>query len=251
MIEVVSRRDRAGRFSLDLDGIEQGLRSGAGSVILCNPWNPTGRVLSRSEIEELTTLAARYDARVIADEVHAPIVYGEHRHTPAATVDAARVITVTAATKAWNLPGLKSAQVVLTDPADREIWSDYFTTGFVGVGTFGILASRAAYADGRDWFREILDRLETNRSLLNEIVARHAPKALHFPPEGTFLAWIDLSPYGIEDPASFLEDRARVAVIGGSSFRGDTPGHIRVNFATDPEILVEIFTRIGRALEGR
>lgn len=248
IIEVPSKIDSSGRYTLDLDGIEAAFASGAGSIVLCNPWNPTGRVFDRVEIEEVVTLATRYGARIIADEIHSPIIYERKRHIPAATIDPECAVTVTAASKAWNLPGLKCAQVVLTNEADREIWEGYFQPHLVGVGTFGILASEAAYSDGRDWLDIIMRRLETNRDLLTVLVAEHWPQAVLSPPEGTYLAWLDLSAYGLDDPARFLRDVARVAVNGGEPFRGGSERFIRVNFATDSEIIIELVERIGKAL---
>jgi cystathionine beta-lyase len=105
IIEVPCEPDDRGRYSLDLDGIASGLASGGGSVVICNPWNPTGRVLTRTELEDVVEVAAEHDARVFADEIHAPIIYAGAGHVPIATVDSERTATITAASKAWNLPG--------------------------------------------------------------------------------------------------------------------------------------------------
>lgn len=248
IIEVPSLTDPAGRYTLDLNGIEQALRSGAGSIVLCNPWNPTGRVLDRAEVEDLISLATRYQARVIADEIHSPIIYDGAEHTPVATVDPECTMTVTAASKAWNLPGLKCAQVVLTCEADREVWAGYFEPHLVGVGTFGVLASEAAYSRGREWLSVVLRRLATNRDLLTRLVAEYAPKTVLYPPEGTYLAWLDMSAYGVDNPARFLKEEARVALNDGKPFRGGSAGFVRVNFASDTEVIIELVERIGKAL---
>jgi cysteine-S-conjugate beta-lyase len=248
IIEVPSPTDPEGRYTLDLIGIEQALRSGAGSIVLCNPWNPTGRVLDRAEIEDLISLATRYRARVIADEIHSPIIYDGAGHTPVATVDPECTMTVTAASKAWNLPGLKCAQVVLTCEADREVWESYYEPHLVGVGTFGVLASEAAYSRGREWLSVVLRRLVTNRDLLTRLVAEYAPKTVLYPPEGTYLAWLDMSAYGVDNPARFLKEEARVALNDGEPFRGGSAGFVRVNFATDTEVIIELVERIGKAL---
>jgi cystathionine beta-lyase len=249
IIEAPCPADAAGRYSLNLEGIEAGFETGAGAVVLCNPWNPTGRVMTRVELDELLALAARYDARVIADEIHSPIVFREAEHVPVATLDEDRTVTVTAASKAWNLPGLKCAQVVLTNAADREIWEDYFTPELVGVGTFGLIAGEAAYSGGREWFDGVLMRLELNRDLLTGLVAEYVPETVFSPPEGTYLAWLDLSAYGLEDPMEFLHDKARVALTGGSLFRGDGSAFVRINFATDAGVITEMMARIGAALK--
>jgi cysteine-S-conjugate beta-lyase len=251
IIEVPSPRDADGRYSLDLVGIEEGLKAGAGSVVVCNPWNPTGRVFTRSDLEEVVDLAARYDARVIADEIHAPIVYNGAQHVPIATIDSERTMSVNAASKAWNLPGLKCAQVVLTSEGDRAIWESYFTMDLVGVGSFGLIAGEAAYSGGRDWFEDVLARLHKNRDLLVDLAATHVPEAKINPPEGTYLAWMDLSAYGLDAPAEFILHEGRVALTAGRAFRGNSSQFVRLNFATEPEVLIEMMERIGTALDRR
>jgi cysteine-S-conjugate beta-lyase len=248
IIEVPSPRDDTGRYSLDLAGIERGFEAGAGSIVLCNPWNPTGRVFTSGELEEVIHLSARYDARVISDEVHAPIVYPGAKHVSIGAIDDELTITVTGASKAWNLPGLKCAQVVLANDRDRDFWEGYFTPEKVGVGTFGLVAGQAAYARGRAWFDDVLSKLESNRDLFTSLVSEHLPDAVLMPAEGTYLAWLDLSAYGQDDPSRFILEEARVAFASGAPFRGDASQIVRVNFATEPEILVEMMERVGKTL---
>lgn len=248
IVEAPCPVDETGRYSLDLEAIERGLAAGAGSVVVCNPWNPTGRVLSRSELEDLVDVAARHDARVIADEIHSPITYDGARHVPISTVDSEVTATVTAASKAWNLPGLKCAQVVLTNERDRQVWAGYFAPYKVGVGTFGLIASEAAYSRGVPWFDEILVRLESNRDLVTSMLTEKLPEVVCSPPEGTYLGWLDMSAYGLEDPVRFIREHARVALNDGGPFRGGSGQHLRLNFATEPEILVESIERMEKTL---
>jgi cystathionine beta-lyase len=251
VVEVPCPSDESGRFTLDLAGIDEALARGAGSVVLCNPWNPTGRVLTETEVGDVVEIVARHDARLLVDEIHAPIVYSGNRHTTAARMDSGRIVTVTSASKAWNLPGLKCAQTVLTNEADREVWTDYFTLDKVGVGTMGLIANAAAYESGGAWLASTLDRLESNRDLFMSLVSEHLPDAVCATPEGTYLAWLDMGSYGIDDPAAFLLERARVAVSAGAPFGGDGSRYVRFNFATDPYLLVEMVERMGRALDSR
>jgi cysteine-S-conjugate beta-lyase len=248
LVEVACTPDPAGRYRLDLDGIRRALSEGAGSVVLCNPWNPTGRVFDGEELAALLDLVRSHSARVIADEVHAPLIRSGIRHTPAATIDPETVVTVTSASKAWNIPGLKAAQVVLTRDSDMEIWTDYFTVDKVGVGTFGLIANAAAYADGQEWLDGVLARLESNQRLLGDLLGRHLPAVGYSPPEGTYLAWLDFRRHGLDDPAAFLLEDARVALTGGGPFGVGGGGFARLNFATYPGILTEILERIAGVL---
>lgn len=246
IVEAPSSRDEEGRYTLDLEGIEKALAGGAGSIVLCNPWNPTGRSFSAKEIEAVLDVARARGARVITDEVHAPLTLAGATHTVAAGIDP-EVITVTSASKAWNLPGLKCAQVVLTKPADRRVWEDYFTPDTVGVGTFGLIANAAAYSESRDWLDEVLFRLEANRQFLGELVAG-LPDVGYFPPEATYLAWLDFTKHDLGDPAEFLLEKGRVALTAGAPFGRGGEGHARLNFATPAAVLTQIVERIGEAL---
>lgn len=248
LIDVACRPDADGRYTLDLAGIDRAFAGGAGCIVLCNPWNPTGRAFTRTELEELAEIAASYSARIISDEVHGPLTYPGGAHTVAASVAPEAVVTVTSASKAWNVPGLKCAQVFFTSDRDAEIWSEYFTREKVGASNLGIIANTAAYADSRAWLDEIKGRLETNRKLLDDLVATHLPRAGYRTPEATYLAWLDFAPYGLDEPAAYFLDEARVALSDGLPFGEAGRGHARLNFATSPAILTEVVERMGTAV---
>lgn len=248
LVEVPSVLDEDGVFRLDLEGIDDALQRGAGSIVLCNPWNPTGRSFTRDELAEVTVLAQTYGARVISDEIHAPLTYRNALHTVAADLAPETVVTVTSASKAWNLPGLKCGQIVLTNEADADFWRDYYTPDKVGVGTFGLIANAAAYSDGRQWLSEVMDRLHENRKLLGELIDKQLPTVGYVPPDATYLAWLDFSDHGLDDPAAYLLDRAGVACTGGVPFGEGGRGRARLNFATHPDILTEMIERIAQAL---
>src|SRR5690606_11884513 len=125
-------------------------------------------------------------------------------HTAAQPFDPDTVITITSASKAFNLPGLKCAQVVLGNEADIAAWEAYYTPEKVGVGTFGLIAAAAAYDDGESWLDEVLVRLRANRDLLAGFVADNLPRVRMQVPDATFLAWLDFTEYGWDDPAAVL-----------------------------------------------
>ena len=121
----VPMRGEAGFFTLDFGAIEDAYRAGGHLLILCNPYNPLGRVFTSAELTQLTDVVERHRGRVFADEIHAPLVYPGLRHLPyAATSGAAasHTLTATSASKAWNLPGLKCAQVILSNEPDQQRW---------------------------------------------------------------------------------------------------------------------------------
>lgn len=244
-----------GRWTLDLDAIEAAFRAGAGSLLLSNPFNPLGRAFTAAELTAVTDLAARYGARVIADEIHAPLVY-DGAHVPVASVsDTAAEVTVTllASSKAFNLPGLKCAQFVLANDHDEAVWQTVPRLKTHGASTLGIIASTAAYRDGAAWLDELLPVLRARRDRLVSRLRAEAPKLRLTDPEATYLTWLDFSGYdlGGQEPHEFLLEHARVAVNPGVAFGTGGTGHARLNFATTEQILEEGITRIVAALDGR
>lgn len=245
LIEIPCAPDREGRHTIDLEGVERAFSRGAGSLILCNPWNPTGRALTRSEVAAVVEIARSHGGRIIADEIHAPLAYGGHRHVPAAEIDPEVVVTLTSASKAWDIPGLACAQIVLTSDCDVTRWAEAFTPDMVGVSTFGLIANHAAYEQGGPWLDAARAQLEVNRRVLAESVAEHLPRVGFRAPEATYLAWLDFGPLGVDDPAAVLLENAGVALSPGRQFGGGSERHARLNFASAAETIVEIVERIA------
>jgi cysteine-S-conjugate beta-lyase len=244
-----------GRLALDTGGIDAAFRAGGHLLILCNPCNPVGRVYTRDELVAVSEVAARHGGRVFADEIHAPLVYPGHRHIPYASVSdaaAAHAITSTSASKGWNLPGLKCAQLILSCEPDIETWDTVGRLAEHGASTPGVHANIAAFSAGQDWLAEVLEYLDGNRMFLADLVAEHLPGVRYQPPEGTYLSWLDCRELGLGDsPGEFFLGKAQVLVNDGPAFGEAGHGHVRLNFATPRPILAEIVRRLGQAVANR
>lgn len=241
-----------GRAVLDLDAIDRELAAGAGLVALCNPLNPGGRVFERNELVALSDIVERHGARVFADEVHAPITFGDARHVPYASVSAAasaHSITVTSASKAWNLPGLKAAQLILTNDADAELWAKLGPFASHGASILGVIANTVAYRHGREWLDATVAYYDSNRRLLAELLADRLPEVGYVPPEGTYIAWLDVSRLGLgDDPALALQQRAKLSVTDGRACGAVGAGHVRMILATPRPIIEQIVDRLVSAV---
>jgi cystathionine beta-lyase len=193
----------------------------------------------------------RYGARVFSDEIHAPLVFGNARHVPYASlspVTAAHTLTATSASKAWNLPGLKCAQVVLTSDADRETWAGIGPLAEHGAATLGVIANTAAYRSGGPWLAEVLSYLDGNRRLLGQLVADLLPGVVYTPPEGTYLGWLDFRATGPADPAAYFLEKAGVAMTDGALCGEAGRGFGRFTFALPRPVLREAVERIAAAM---
>jgi cysteine-S-conjugate beta-lyase len=234
---------------LDLAGIEAAFAAGARAMLLCNPHNPTGRVVPAAELQELAAIAARHGATVIADEIHAPLVLGDATHQPFLALggEAAAVgVTVTSTSKGWNLAALKCAVIVAAEPKQRVL-DGLAPNAHDRVGYLGWLASCAAWSDGREWLAELRMILRRNRELLAELLAEQLPRARWTPGDAGYLAWIDFRELGLgDDPAAVLLERTGVVLTHGPPFGSPGRGHARLNFATSEAILREAVTRLAR-----
>ena len=246
----------------DPAAVEEAFRNGAGSLILCNPNNPLGFTFTADKLRELADIAAKYDARIISDEIHAPVVL-DGKHVPAASVSgtAERVtVTVTATSKGWNTAGLKCAQMILNE-SDDAAWRKLAHVIKEGVSTLGMVAATAAYRDGGPWLDNFNDVLRANLDTLERRLPEVAPGAVLRRPEASYLAWIDFRGVdgvgGVGDgsgepmePQKWLLENAKVALNPGPAFGEGGAGHVRLNFGTSPEILDAALDRIGAAVAG-
>lgn len=254
VVEVPMRATTGGRPTLDVDAIDEALAAGAGTVLLCNPHNPTGTAFPADVLAALAASVDRHGARVVADEVHAPLTFPGHRHRPYAGVSAeaaAHSVTITSASKGWNLPGLKCAQVVLTAEPDVAVWEAQPMHERFGASPLGIVANRAAYREGGPWLAEVIHHLDGNRRLLADLLDAHLPDIGHHPAQATYLAWLDCRQLGPTDPVAFFQESARVALAGGDAFGAVGRGHVRLNFATSRDLLIEIVERMGAAVRSQ
>ena len=233
---------------LDVAGIERAFAGGARVLLLCNPQNPTGRVVPAAHLEAIAAAAERHDAWVIADEIHAPLVLPGAEHTVFASVSEAaaeRGFLITSASKAFNLAGLKCAlAVAASDTAWERL--DRISTIPRYSGHLGVLAAKAAFDEGDEWLAEVVSILDRNRELLARLLAERLPDAGYLRPEAGYLAWLDFSAYELgADPAAALLQRGRIALSPGPQFGTGGERHARLNFATSPEILTEAVERIA------
>jgi cysteine-S-conjugate beta-lyase len=241
-----------GRLILDLDGIDAAFKVGGHLLILVNPCNPVGRVYVKSELTAVAEVVDRNGGRVFADEIHAPLIYPGGTHIPYASVSpqaAGHSITATSASKGWNLPGLKCAQLIMTSDGDATLWPERAFLFEHGASTPGVRANIAAYRGGVTWLAEVLGYLDGSRQLLADWLAERLPAIRYRPPEGTYLAWLDCSDLGIDgSPAEFFHAKAQVLLTDGAECGAAYRGHTRLNFATPRPILAEIVRRMAEAM---
>lgn len=253
VIEVPSIQ-QDGRWVMDLDGVAAAFADGGELLVLCNPHNPLGTVATREELLRIAETVTGAGGRVFSDEIHAPLVYAPAAHIPYASVSpdaAAHTVTAASASKAWNLAGLKCAQIIFSDAESLQLWeADGGWTGH-GTSTTGAVANVAAYTAGGVWLDEVVDYLDGNRRLLAELVAEHLPDVRVTMPEGTYIALLDFRATGLTgNLGAWFRQNAGVAMTDGAACGQAAIGFTRFVFAMPRPILREAIERMGRALRG-
>jgi cysteine-S-conjugate beta-lyase len=246
--------DDGSRFTMDTAHLPSVFDQTAPLLLLCNPHNPTGRVFSRAELEAVAALAVERNLVVVADEVHADLTYAGTTFTPFASLGpevAARTVTITSATKAYNIPGLRCGVMHFGSAELRERFRAVAPDRLLGmVNQFGVEATIVAWRNCATWLDELVALLEGNRARITQFLTAELPKVRWYPPEATYLAWLDCRSTGIPDdsPHEYLLQRARVATSSGRDFGPGGEGRVRLNFGTSPQILDAILARLATAL---
>lgn len=222
-------------------------------LILCSPHNPVGRVWTRQELKEVLDLCKEHHVYMIADEIHQDLIMEGQKQITAATVgDYDEILlTVTAATKTFNLAGCQSAFLIVPDEKLRLRCDEMLKKLHLSEGnSFGYVAVQAAYENGRSWLEQALAVIRGNYQYLKKELEDQLPKAVVAPLEGTYLAWVDLSAY-IEPGKTeeIIQRKCQLAVDYGEWFGGkEYEQFIRLNLATRTKNVKEAVERICECL---
>lgn len=228
-------------WDLDLAGLEDAFKTGAKFYLICNPHNPLGKIFTQAELIAIADLAKKYQVTVISDEIHAPLSFDSKNFVPYLRVsDAAREtgVCITAASKSFNLAGLK-ASVIVTDSATmNEKLSKLPAALHWRSGLLGAFAMGEAFSNGQAWLDAAIAANLASRSLLVGLLAEHLPQVKTWIPEAGYLAWLDVSALSLgENPSATLLNEQRVAFVPGTDHGSEYVNFVRINFACHPDSL--------------
>ncbi|MGD9186711.1 MAG: PatB family C-S lyase [Desulfobacteraceae bacterium] len=238
-------------WQLDMDDLERALTPDACLFILCNPHNPTGRVLRKAELEQIAQYCLKRNLVICADEIHCDLVLepGLH-HIPIASLSPEinqQTITLMAPSKTFNIPGLGCSFAIIANDALRSQFKKSMNGIVPDVNVLGLTAARAAYQKGQPWLEALRRYLRANRNLVFQRI--NAMPGLHMTPvEGTYLAWIDISQLNLSHPARWFE-KAGIGLSDGRDFDGE--GYLRLNFGCSQSLLTTGLDRMANAIEKR
>jgi len=241
-------------WSIDWKGIEEAYSSGIKVHLLCSPHNPIGRVYTKEELSKFVALAVKYNVIIISDEIHSPLEYSEHPFVPILTLgeDAqSHSVVVTAASKGWNIAGLKCAIIVSGSEAMHEKLNELPPALHYRASLLGAFATAVAFDKCAPWLDTVINQLDHNRNLISKLLAEHLPEVIYNPPQHSYLAWFDLSALNLGDePTAVILDKTKVALNAGHIYGAQWGQFARMNFATSPEIITQAITQMARGIRG-
>jgi cystathionine beta-lyase len=242
-----------GEFHTPLAALRDALQGG-GALLLSNPHNPLGKVFGRDELKAVADICIEQDAWIISDEIHAELCFDGRVHIPTASLGAEiaeRTITLMSASKAYNIAGLKTSFAIIQNAKLRERVNSARAGMVDSVNALGLEATRAAYSEAGPWLEALKAYLQANRDYLVDAVKNRLPGVTMTVPQGTYLAWLDCSGLGLDDPQGFFLKEARVGLSAGVDFGDDAGQFVRLNFGCPRALLEEGLARMERSLKAR
>lgn len=250
-------RQENGRFVMDYEQLEQlAADPSTKALILCSPHNPVGRVWEAEELRRLAEICLANNVAIISDEIHSDILLADNPHTPLLSLDARyadRFVCLTAPSKTFNIPGLKTAVAIIPNREVKEKFDQMQLAMSLDVrNTFGLVGLTASYTpEGEEWLAQELDYLRGNGDLVEEFLARELPQVRFIRPEGTFLCWLDCRPLGLSDEELLhrVVMEARVICVPGPWFGPGGEGYLRLNIGCTRANLKTALERLAAVLK--
>lgn len=245
-----------GYFTMDFEAIEKAIAENQVKLfLLCSPHNPVGRVWTEAELDKILDICKKHQVLVIGDEIHQDIILGNKKFIPAAVVSDGKyrdnLVTLSAASKTFNLAGLLHGHIVISDENLRARYDEYAKkVNQAETNLFGITATKAGYLYGEEWLNNVLEIIKDNYEYVKTELNEKAPKVVISALEGTYLLFLDLRPYiNPEDTKKFIQDKCRLAVDFGEWFGDNYKGFVRMNLATDPKYVQKAVSNIIKEIQ--
>lgn len=247
---------RDGRYYMDFDSMRKQIQ-GCKLYILCNPHNPGGVVWSREELETVADICKESGVMVISDEIHADMTFLPYKHLPFAMVNDwthENTVTFMAPSKVFNMPGIIASHAIVFNNDLRERFYSYLEQNDLIMGNaFAYPAVEAAYTQGEDWLKQMLDYVYENIRLVDASLKQKMPKIKAILPEASFLIFLDCRELGYETQeqlVDFFVNKARLGLNDGAMFGKEGTGFMRLNVATPRSIVEEAMKRLEDAYLG-
>ena len=247
-------KESEGKWTMDFDSLIAGIDSKTKMIILSNPHNPIGRVWTPAELTNLADICLKNNVLIISDEIHCDLILPGYTHTPLASLSekiAENTITLIAPSKTFNLAGLSTSSVIISNPVLRKSFNHVVDNLHVGSGNiFGTAASTAAYTHGHEWLDALLDYIDNNIEFVKDYCRKMIPEIIPVQPEATYMIWLDCRKFGMsgKELQSFFVNKAGVGMNEGSTFGPGGEGFMRMNLGTTHQTVMKAMEQIETAV---
>jgi cystathionine beta-lyase len=244
-----------GRWTMDFDSLKRSLSGNTKMIIISNPHNPVGRVWTPGELETLAEICLQNKILILSDEIHCDLMLPGFTHTPVAAVsEDISDITVTciAPSKTFNLAGLSTSSVIISNPVLRKYFNKRIDSLHIGNGNiFGNIASMAAYSEGYEYVDDLMKYIEGNVSYVQKYCTDFIPEIVPVPPEATYMIWLDCRRLGMTGKGlqDFFVNKAGIGMNEGSQFGPGGEGFMRMNLGAPLATVKRAMEQIGKAVE--
>jgi cystathionine beta-lyase len=241
-------------WTMDYEGLRNLITPATRMIILSNPHNPVGRAWRKDELTELVNICYDNGITILSDEIHSDLVLPGYSHVPVASLsEKAASITVTcmAPSKTFNLAGLSTSSMIISDPVLMEKYRKTLVGLHLHLGNiFGNVASVAAYTHGHKWLEELMLYVKGNVDLVTSFCRDHLPRIKPVPPEATYMIWLDCREMGMSGDAlqRFFADSAGIGMNEGSRFGPGGEGFMRMNVACPRSVVEKALKQIEREI---
>ena len=243
-----------GKWVMDYDSLIDAIDGKTKMIIISNPHNPIGRVWTPEELNILADICLKNNILILSDEIHCDLVLPGFSHTHFASLSekiAEKTITCIAPSKTFNLAGLSTSSVIISNPVLRKSFNRIVENMHVGNGTiFGTIASIAAYSHGHRWLDALLDYIDHNIDFVENYCRKMIPEIVPVQPEATYMIWLDCRKFGMtgKELQNFFVNRACVGMNEGSTFGPGGEGFMRMNLATTHQTVMKAMEQIEKAV---
>ena len=243
-----------GKWCMDFNSLINGINSKTKMIIISNPHNPIGRVWTPEELGSLADICVKHNILMISDEIHCDLVLPGFTHTPLASLSekiAENTVTLIAPSKTFNLAGLSTSSVIISNPLLRKSFNRVVDNLHVGSGNiFGNTASVAAYSNGHKWLDALLDYIDHNIEFVMDYCREMIPEIIPVQPEATYMIWLDCRQFGMtgKELQSFFVNKAGIGMNEGSTFGPGGEGFMRMNVGTTHQTVRKALEQIEKAV---
>ncbi len=243
-----------GKWSMDYNSLVNVIDTDTKMILISNPHNPVGRVWEPEELYNIAVICLKNNILMISDEIHCDLMLPGYIHTPLASLSdeiADKTITLIAPSKTFNLAGLSTSSVIISNPELRKTFSKVVDNlHIVGGNIFGTIASVAAYTHGHDWLDALVEYVDNNVEYVKDYCARMIPEIIPVQPEATYMIWLDCRKFGMtgKELQNFFVHKAGIGMNEGSAFGPGGEGFMRMNLGTTHSTVIKAMEQIEKAV---